>query len=571
MKLSLRSLRYLTFLLVLMVQLGSYASSDSFLQIDKKAQKKWQYLINLQEDLDWVTNQTEMGLYGPIFQKGWTNPRVDRKVVPDRDNGFLVVDSVTMGAKTLTQLTTLSSNLLLSMYFPYVQGGPIREKIFSNVRKVKTYKEAIEKKHFKLATIPQNSEDFKYVENGEVFTTISTSGFFSRYSIMMLDMLEVAIPGPMEFGPKAKLHIQKSLKITIGKENNNTAIISIENTKEKGLGIGTGLGIFFEGMIDLPVTIGINGQNGYSPLVFNYKKNKRNISHLVYKIKLDSPLGEKAYQSFLNSDFTLLQDLADKKESPVELAIKKDGVIKTKERSFGLNLILWRSGFRNIHIDGKFKTTLADGSTYRYSEEQITKMKDRSGFSGKEKEFLQFSTMIPTDKDNYSGFVLDTTFYYQDTKTRGSELEKISRKLKSLGFPKGIPVKFNKKKKYGETQIQTNIRFSASAIKTILSADEELIWEAIATTLGHSDPFIWLDQESRELYEKRNENDRGLLNAKKVYNIFVKIDAASTVQEKAKVLLKSLKRNKVGPLLHSTMISIVGIGEIMGSGYIRGI
>lgn len=571
MKLSLGSAKFLLILLTVMVNMMSFASSDSFNLIDRKAQKKWKHLTNLQEDHDWLDNQSEMGLYGSVFSKGWMNPKVERSIVPDRDQGLLVVDSVTIGATLATQISTLTSNILLASYFPFVQGAPIKEKRFTNIRKVETYRDALELDHFKLGNIPLDAQGFKQMKRGDVYTTISTSGFFTRYSLMMLDLLELALPGPMEFGPKAKLHIQKSIKITISKEDDNTAILSLENINEKGYGIGTGLGIFFEGLIDIPVSIGINGQDGYSPLVFNSKKNTKKTSHIIYKIDLSTIAGEDAYKKFLDGDFTDLQDLALKKDSPVKQSLRKDGVVTTKENAFGINLILWRSGFRNIHVDGKFESTLADGSKYRYQEEQITKMKDRSGFSGKEKEYIQYSTIVPLDESKNGGFVLDTTYYYQDSKTKGSELIKVSKKLKEIGLPQGIPVKFNKTKKYGETQIQTNIRFSANSMNTILTSYAEDIWEAIALSYGFADSYIWITKEQREQYKKDNKNHNDLIKAIRVYNVFAKMSKKQSLQDKAEILLKNLKKGKTGRLLHKTLVNLVGIGEVMGQGHIRGI
>jgi hypothetical protein len=571
MKLLLRAYKFNLIILTLAVSVMSYASSSNFHLIDKKAQKKWQHLINLQEDHDWLENQSEMGLYGAVFTKGWLNPKVERKIVPDRDQGHLVVDSVSIGPSLVTQFSTLTSNILLASYFPFVQGSPIKEKRFTNIRKVKTYRDALEAEHFKLRSIPLDAEGFNNMETGEIFTTISTSGFFTRYSLVMLDLLELALPGPMEFGPKAKLHIQKSIKITISKENDKSAIISLENINEKGFGIGTGLGIFFEDIIDLPISIGINGHDGYSPLVFNYKQSKQRTSHLIYKVDISTKAGENAYKKFLDGDFTALQDLAKDKESPVQQTLKKDGVIITKENAFGINLILWRSGFRNIHVDGRFESTLADGTKYRYAEEQITKMKDRSGFSGKEKEYIQYSTIVPLDETKKTGFVLDTTYFYQDSKTKGSELIKVSKKIKEIGMPQGIPVKFNKKKQYGETQIQTKIRFSASAMNYILTSYEEDIWEAIAISFGFADSYIWLNKELRQQYKEENENHSDLNKAIRIYNVFAKMNKKQSLHEKAQILLKNLKKGKTGRLLHKTMINIVGLGEVMGQGYIRGI
>lgn len=570
MKLSFDVIKKISVLVLFIASLASNASIDSFNLIDEKANKKWQFLTELQEDSNWIENQVEMDLHGSVFQKGWTNPRVERSIVPDKNEGLLVIDSVTIGSSLLTQAATLSTNLLLSMYLPYVQGGPIKEKRFTNIRRASTYQEALEKEHFELKTIPLNHSDFKYMEDGEMFTTNSTSGFLTRYSIMMLDLLELAVPGLIDFGPKAKIHVKKSIKITIIKEDDDTAIVSLENTNEKGYGVGTGLGIFLEEMLNLPVSIGVNSPSGYSPLVFNFKKDKKKLSHIFYKINLASDDGENAYKKFLDGDFTPLQDLSKVKDSAVSISIKKQGIIRTVEKSFGLNLILWKSGVRNIKVNGTFKTQLSNGTKYNYKELEITRVRDRAGFSGKEKEMLTFSAIVPLNKNDI-GFVVDTNYYYRDTKTKGKELIKISKKLDLLGIPSGIPIKFNKKKKYGETQLQINIRFSSNSIKTILNTDNETLWEALATSVGFANPYVWLTKDSRDLYKACNEVTKDLNKAQKIFLLFSQMKKEISAEKKAKALINFLKDRNYGPLLHKTMINIVGLGEIMGQGHIAGI
>ncbi|OUR99760.1 hypothetical protein A9Q84_01670 [Halobacteriovorax marinus] len=607
---------FLSFCLVLiLIPLNSFAQSSNLtleeekellLRIDQRAEKRWAPLISNQENPIWIEEQTKLGMYGTIYQKGWLNPKVSRQIVPDMNDGFLVVDTIAMGDEIITQLATLTSNLLLSFYFPYVQGSPIREKRFTNIRHFKTYKEALLAENFNLAKIPFEREDFDSLTNGEVISTLTSSGIMTRLSVGLFDLLGIDVPALIELGPKVKLLLKHTLKVSIAKEEDNFAIISIEKIDENLKGIGIGLGVYVEDLISLPVSIGIDGHDGYSPLVINFKKVKKKTKSLVYKIDLNDPEGLFAYQSFLKKDFTVLQDLSEEEDSPVKLDIIKEGDISITESNFAINLLIFRTGERNIFVDAKFNTTLGNGNKFSYEEVTLKRVSDHSGFSGDEKEVLTFSTIVPLDGDNpdfftdasRASFVLDTLYFYEDSKAKGKELNAISKTISLLGIPAGIPVLFDAKKKYGKVQIEAKIRFSTAAISSVLNVSDHELWISLASSFGLSDPFSWESEEVRSQYKKTyyvpnflrshstHNSRRKRLNKKqkanlvklkllesahKLFKRFAQLRRKDKLINKAKSLLTILNNKTYGKQFHKTMVDIVGLDQIMGRGYIRGI
>lgn len=578
---------------------------ELLLRIDQQAKKRWAPLVSNQENPAWIDEQTDLGIYGAIYQKGWLNPKVSRQIVPDMNEGFLVVDTISVGEKIITQLATLSSNLLLSYYFPYIQGGPIKEKRFTNIRHYDTYKEALLAKNFNLDKIPFEREDFAKLENSEVVSTLTSSGFFTRFSVGLFDLLGVDVPALIEMGPKIKLQMKHTLKVSIAKEKENIAVISIEKIDEKLRGLGIGLGVYIEELINLPISIGIDGHDGYSPLVINFKEVKQKTKSLIYKIDLDDPEGMQAYQEFLKKDFTLLQDLSLEEDSPVKLDIIKDGDISINESNFAINLLIFRTGERNIFVDAKFNTTLENGNKFSYEEITMKKVSDRSGFSGDEKDVLKFSTIVPLDGDNpdffseesKASFVLDTLYYYEDSKAKGKELNAVSKTISLLGMPAGIPVIFDKKKNYGKVQIEAKIRFGTQAISKVLKVSNRELWISLASSFGLSDPFVWENEDERKKYRKkyyvpsfvRNQNRHNSRNrrlsrkqkanlaklklletASKLNKKYLKVREQEKLINKAKDLLKILNNKSYGKYFHKTMVDIVGLDQVMGRGYIRG-
>lgn len=566
-------------LFILACILGSFLATaqerDFFIQIDNKAQSRWEKLELLQNDNVWVEEQSKAHIYGPIFQKGWLNPKVARQIVPDKNEGLLLIDSITLGPKAITQAATLASNILLSVYFPYVQGGPIFEKTFTNTRKVKSFKEGLLARPFKLESIPLDAQDFSYLANDESISTVTTNGFFMRFSADVLSFLGVSKVIPLELGPKVKLHIKKTVRVSITKENDQFALISIENILGKGVGVGTGLGVYFEEMISLPVSIGINSANGYSPLLTNAKTSTQKIQSMIYKIDITDPEGIAAYQKFLLRDFTLIQDLSKVEGSAVTREIEKIGKINTKEKNIGVDLLIWRRGKRNINMKGDYKTTMKNGDEFEYQERYSHKISDRGGFSGKEKESVKFSVIVPVkslgeESSMDKGFSLRSEFRYRDSKAKGKELVKISKTVKQFGFSLGLPVKFDTKKQYKEVFVEANLQFSASAISRILKSSKREVWIALATAFGLADPLVWETESSRTNYKVSKTKKKKLKIANKIVQVIQNFKKSTKLSQSAKYLIEKLQSKKIGMLLHKTMVGLVGYDLLMGRGSISG-
>jgi hypothetical protein len=590
----------LAILLLFIIEVSAYSDTLSLqeekqilIDLDARADRKWEKLEENQLSPTWLDDQAELGLYGSIYDKGWLNPRVSRKIVPDLESGFLIVDRLILGEGIMTQIASVSSNLLLGYYFPYIQGGPVFEKVFTRITPVKTYKEALLYKTYNIQTFPFNYEEFQSLEIGEIHSTITTNGFFTRLSAGIFDMLGFEVPSPINLGPKIKYHFKKSIKVSVTKESDTEIVIALEDIKEQMKGAGIGLGVYFEEMINLPVSIGIDGQNGYSPLVLNHKRTTQKIKSLVYKIDLTSKEGLSAYRAFLRSDLTKIQDLSEKVNSPVTLDIVKEGVVQTNESNFAVNLILYRIGERNISVTGKFITKLANDKEFKYQEITRKRVFDRKTFSGKEKDILTFSSIVPEDLKK-NNFVLDTTYYYEDTEAYGKELMEISKKISLLGIPAGLPVNFNRDKDYGKIQLQAKLRFDSTAIKKFFNSPISEHWISIASAFGLSDPYVWENKKLRENFKKKfyvanYKRKRGhnaprlsrrekenleklnlLKKAQKIADTITEINKEENSVDKAKILIKELYKEKSGMILHKVMVDTVGEDSIMGRGYIRG-
>lgn len=573
---------------------------DYLLEIDQRSEEKWSHFHINQNDEQWLENQESLSLFGPIYQKGWLNPKVERQILP-HNNELLVKDSIVLGPELVKQLAALSANFLLSSYLPFIQAAKNFEKRFTYLRQVQTYEQALRLKTFKLSTIPLKHDDLQAMDIGDTITTKTTDGFMARFSPSFMDLFGVEINMPIQFGPKVKIHYKKSLQISLTKKDDDIVIITIENTESDETGYGTGLGVLFEDIIELPISIGINGQNGYSPLVFNRKYEKSKIKTIIYEVDLSKEEGLMAYQSFLLKDFSLLQDLAKEDNKPVTQTFVKTGEISTLENNFGINLIFWRRGLRSILKEGNFKTTLANGNSFDYQEIELNLITDRFGFSGKEKEELKFMVMTPkSSHKNYQdlkGFTLDMRFFYHDTNTKGREITKLSQKLEELGIPNGLPVKLKNGTKYGNIQVLTEMRITPQGLSKVIDATDEKIWESIALVYGYLDNTIWNSFERRTLFYKKYFVDPSLhtqtylramkkhlsrkdrKNLKKlrqlhiaghVFKVIKKIKSLEKNEDKARELLQGLKTQKIGKVLYHTLIETAGLNNIMGQGYIRG-
>ncbi|TNF25829.1 MAG: hypothetical protein EP319_15300, partial [Deltaproteobacteria bacterium] len=191
---------------------------SELLDLQDRTAPRWEELYENQNTPEWVKEQDELGLAGIVYSKGFLNPRVSRRIMPDQQEGWLAVDTVSLGPSLIQQLTTLTANVLFNHYvMPGLQAGAINEQSFVNVRHYPTYKDALLAEPFSFENVPMSKDEFSKMQEGEVFSTVTTGGVFVRYGGSLLDLLGLSIPVYVNIGPRAKLTVKQSLKISISK------------------------------------------------------------------------------------------------------------------------------------------------------------------------------------------------------------------------------------------------------------------------------------------------------------------------------------------------------------------
>lgn len=558
---------------------------EAFAKLDKKTADKWENYREWQNNPEWVREQTDLGLYGLIYSAGWFGPKVSRSIVPDMVQGYLAVDTISIPANMLMTLGNIGVNILLSQYFPYVQVGVIHERSFINVRKFENYEDALLAPHFEFKKIPFFNEDFKEMDEGEQISTVTAGGVFARFGGGISHLIGLELPAHVNIGPKIKITYKKSLKLTIAKQVNNKVMIGIEKADEIGKGFGIGFGVYFDDIIDVPVTVGINSSNGYSPITFNIKSKNKTTKALVYELDLNDPKGLKAYHAFIKRDFTVMEDLAKAKDPAVSLEMIKEGKHYESEVNAAINLIFWRAGFRNIFKESKFNTTLKDGSRFEYVEMSAEWMTDKKSWGNYEQRSNKYSVLVPTrgvhsdfqEVEKRGGFILDSHYFYADDETYGSEINEENEELVQRGSQLRLPIRVTSDKNYEEVHIDVRVRFSATAMKRFINADSELIWEALGYAVGIPDPMDWIDSSSKRRWLKRGSSSqksakkKQMSKANKVVSWINKIRSQKTLVDKARELVKYLKKGgTTGHLLHKTLIDIAGQDQVLIRGYIRG-
>ena len=162
---------------------------------------------------------------------------------------------------------------------------------------------------FKFTKMPLTYDLFQQMNDGEIITTKTTGGFYVRAGLGILKLLGVETPLDFDIGPKAKLYVQRSLKFSVSREGENFAMVAVENASDVGGGIGISMGILFDDLADVPISIGINSRNGYNPIKFNIKANRNQYKSVIYKFDLSSANGLRAYLKLIHHrDFTLAED-----------------------------------------------------------------------------------------------------------------------------------------------------------------------------------------------------------------------------------------------------------------------
>lgn len=551
-------------------------------KIQTKVDSKWDKYRGWQENNQWLRDSIDLSLSGEIYSEGWIGPKVSRQIVPDFTHGWLVVDTITIPPNLLMTAGTLAGNIMLNQVFPYVQAGPIKQKSFVNVRKVNTYEEAILKAPFNVHQIPLNRLGFDSMEIEEQMTMTSTGGMYIRAGGGIANLIGLELPAHINIGPKSKLTFKGTLKLTVAKSKDNHALISVEKINEKSNGFGFGFGVFFEDIVDIPVTIGVNSSNGYFPFLFNVKDKYEEIKSVVYDIDINSEEGMQAYNAFLKRDFTLLDDISKSESKAVVLDMAKEGKVHTHETNGMINLIIWRSGFRNIFVEGKFNVTDRSGNRFEYFELESEEIRDRKWFSNVEKTSMKYMALVPSTRhengkviEASGGFVLDSHFFYDDTKTSGEEIIDISNFLMDSGTQMRLPFVVDEEKEYERVQIDLKVRVQANDIAEFLNASEEDLWISLGYAQGFNDPYRYADKSFRRRFQRggnereREAREQMVDRAKWVIRYMRYINEEKTLKDKAKKMIKYLRRKRTGQLLHKTMLEYVGHQKVIVRGFVR--
>lgn len=572
-----------------------------------KADPKWETYNEWMSSPEWVSEQNDLGLAGTIYQKGWMGPRVSRQIVPDQNSGWLVVDSVTIGPSLLLQASNLAANILFHQVFPYAQGGVIKEKSFVNVRHRESYEKALTTNPFTFTKVPLTADGFEKIEEGEVLTTVSTGGVFARIGGGILDLLGIEVPLGFNIGPRLKFEVKQSLKLNVSKIDEDNILVSVERAKDSASGLGIGFGIFFDDILDIPVTLSVNTKNGWAPLVFNYKVQKRKTRSIVFKVNIATKEGREAYHRFIKRDFTALEELANKArpkelvydeksgevfgeeliptgtEKPVQLEMIKEGEIYRSEFNAAINLIFFRSGLRNIFVDAKYNTIMGNGKRFEYEEVTREYITDSKWFSGDEDTSEKYSVLVPLKEDGElvtlkkGAFVLDSSFYFADTSTGGSELIEISKELAKSGNQLKLPLRLDPDKDYGSTQVGLSVRFTPMAIRTILEAEREDIFVSVGTAIGLPDPYVLESESERNRYinkakssSAKRKRKRLIRSAEEYVKYLTDIQNLPSMSQQARTLLDLLFDGDTGDVTHKTLIDLAGQDKILIKGHVRG-
>jgi hypothetical protein len=575
-------------------------------KLHQSAAPKWDTYRQWMSSPEWVSDQNDLGLAGTIYQKGWMGPRVSRQIVPDQSEGWLVVDSVTIGPNLLLQAGNLASNILFHQVFPFAGGGVIKEKSFVNIRHREKYEDALTTAPFSLTKIPLTSNGFKNIEDGEVLTTVSTGGVFARIGGGILDLLGIELPLGFNIGPRLKFEVKQSLKLNVSKIDKDNVLISVERAKDSASGLGIGFGIFFDDILDIPVTLSVNTRNGWAPLVFNYKVQKRRTRSIVFKINISTAEGREAYHKFIKRDFTMLEELANKDrkkelvydnqgeyfgeeliqtgtDKPVQLEMIKEGDVYRSEFNTAINLIFFRAGLRNIFVDAKYNTIMGNGKRFEYEEVSREYITDSKWFSGDEDTSEKYSVLIPLKEDGElvtlkkGAFVLDSNFYYSDAKTGGNELIEISKKLTKSGNQLKLPLILDPNKNYGSTQVGLSVRFTPMAMRQILESDLEELYISVATAIGLPDPYVLESEIARTNYINKaksssaKEKRRRVVKSSTFYvNHIERVQNMNSMSAQARELIELLFDSSTGDVLHKTLIDLAGQDKIIIKGHVRG-
>ena len=590
-------------ILIFLFQFSSFAEEKDFwnqpqtsveeqrfdlLSIQHKVAPKWESLKRKQESPEWIKQQLDLQMAGQLYQKGWIGSTVSRQIVPDFKEGWLVVDTVTIDPKLMLKGAILAGNILLQQSFPYIQAGIVHQKSLINVRPVQTYKEALKAKPFNLKSIPLTAQEVRdNLEEGEVINTVVDGGFWVRAGGGIMNLIGLELPVHLNIGPKAKVTLKETMKVSISKEGEHHAVISLEKKHSLTNGIGFGIGFFMDDLIDIPVSVGIGSAGGWYPLMLNHKDTRTDLKASLFKIDLSTPEGEIAYNKFIQRDFTAIEDLLEADHPSVQREMVKEGHIHSVETNFAINLIFWRTGYRNLFVEAKYNTKLRNGNEFEYEEVSQQLIRNKKTFSGVEDNEEKYSVLIPlkvkfkdgqTDKDPFGRnqigtFILDSNFLYQDSKTWGEELIEVQEHLQRSGNMIRIPMMIDPDRNYRSVLVKVHVRFSAAGIDKVLKSSTNEQWEALAVSFGLPDPIEWKNPKTRSDYEAvwdDDEEDPRYEKAKRIVYWMKKIKKLKTPSEKARYMIKKLKDSSKGHYFHHMLMELAGANNLMVQGMVRG-
>lgn len=542
-------------------------------ELDQATGAKWSQLEDWQKKESWINEQVRLGVVGTIYESGMIGGTVSRNVVPDKDNGFLVVDKITVSAGPLLTIGNLAGNLFFQEVFPYVQAGVDFGRTYINVRSKPTYKDALLANPFTFKTIPASIQGFSRFEKGEIVSTVTYGGVFVRAGASIFDLMGMAVTWGAGIGPRAKIHVNKQFKMTFAKHNDNEVLVLVEDALETGLGLGITTGISIDDLIDAPVSIGINSQDGYSPIRVNYKIKNEKLRSIIYRIDIRSKQGAKAYEALMDRDFSLLDDFAELKTGKgVTRELIRDGVRDTSEFNAGLDLVFYRSGFRDIDVEANFRSTYANGKKFKYKELTAQKVNEISAYDGTWQSDEKYQALIPTSADDrtLNSFVIDSTFQYTSSDTTGEDLGEMLKELKRTVNQLPVSTRVHADKDYGQVSMWLTVRFPAKGVLKVINVNDRELWLALGVSSGLANPGEWTTQAGRQSWLNRADDGEAMTSAGHVRDFLRRLKAQKSMSERARMLIEYLKADNDSKLLHRTMIEIIGRDQLLIRGKIQG-
>lgn len=554
-----------------LVQYGKI--NEGLTELDRATAKKWERLEEWQRKESWINEQVRLGAVGVVYEHAMFGGVVSRNVVPDKNMGWLVVDRIQLNGGPLLQIGNLAGNLFFQAAFPYVQVGATLNKSYVNVRSRTTYKDALLANPFEFKKIPADSTGFSQLEKGEIVSTMTSGGLYVHVGASIFDLMGIVVTGGVGVGPRAKVHVNKEFKLTLSKNSESEILAMFEDSLETGLGLGITTGVSIDNLLDIPVAIGINQADGYSPIRLNYKYKTEKLKSVIYRINIKSSAGAKAYQALMNRDLTVLDEMVRQKNSSVVRELIRNGTRDTTELNAGLDLIFYRAGFREISTEGLFKSTYGDGKTFRYKELTAERIDEVSAYDGAWQSSEKYAALVPLSKESRTldSFVLDTTIHYVSSEASGEDLQEMLTHYHQLVNHLPMKIVPNPEKNYGQVQMYLVVRFPGTAIQKILKSSDRERWLALGVSAGLMDPGQWTSLTSRQRWEsERGSEEAEKLSAANAAARFIKsLQTMKSRETQAQALLGFLKADDT-KILHRALVEIAGRDQLVIRGRIQG-